>query len=229
MISVCMTTFNGEKYIKEQIESILLQMGSDDELIISDDSSADKTIEIINSFNDERISIYENSFRNLIKNFEFTIKKANGEYIFLSDQDDVWLVNKVKNVLAKLEDNNCVLHDAKLVDDKLLPIGVSLFEINKSKKGILKNIIKNSYVGCCLAFDKSVLSYILPFPKGIPMHDSWIGLMAEKKGRVYHLTEELILYRRHDKNASNTGARSYRSFVRRIEERIVLLINLIKR
>ena len=99
MVSVCMTTYNGEKFIREQIASILCQLQDHDELIISDDGSTDSTIEIVNSLGDVRIKFYQNCFKNVVKNFEFTISKAVGDYIFLSDQDDIWHRNKVESFL----------------------------------------------------------------------------------------------------------------------------------
>ena len=90
--SVCMATYNGEKYIAAQIISILAQIGPDDELIISDDGSTDKTVEIIKTFRDPRIKLYQDHvFRDPIKNFQHALTKSSGRYIFLADQDDVWM------------------------------------------------------------------------------------------------------------------------------------------
>ena len=119
MISVCMATFNGEKYLKEQIKSIIAQLDINDEIIISDDGSTDSTIEIINSFNDFRIKLYQNSFKNLISNFEFTLNNASGDYIFLSDQDDIWLPNKVELCMKSLISADLVMTNCKLVDSNL--------------------------------------------------------------------------------------------------------------
>lgn len=91
MISVCMPTYNGEKFIRIQLESILSQLGNDDEIVISDDSSTDKTVEITKSFNDSRIHLLENNtFHSPIYNLENALKNAKGDFIFLSDQDDEW-------------------------------------------------------------------------------------------------------------------------------------------
>lgn len=99
MISVCMATYNGEKYIKEQIDSILKQLGSDDELVISDDGSSDGTIDIILGYHDPRIHLYKGSFHSPAFNFENALKNATGDFIFLSDQDDIWYDNKVPEIL----------------------------------------------------------------------------------------------------------------------------------
>src|SRR5690606_26359089 len=99
-ISVCMATYNGENHIEEQLESILKQLKDNDEVIISDDGYSDKTIELIKGFNDPRIKLFLNSFRNIILNFEFALSKATGDFIFLSDQDDIWYDNKVIIVVS---------------------------------------------------------------------------------------------------------------------------------
>ena len=105
MNSVCIATYNGEKFIEEQIRSILLQLDSHDEIVISDDHSTDKTIQIIKSINDDRIKIiYNKNNKGYTNNFENAISKASGDFIYLSDQDDVWKPTKVK-VYKKLDDN----------------------------------------------------------------------------------------------------------------------------
>ena len=99
--SVCIATFNGEKFIKEQLDSILCQLGVDDEIIISDDSSVDQTISIIESYKDKRIKIFVNQkFSSPIYNFENAIMKSRGDFIFLSDQDDIWQSDKVEKMLC---------------------------------------------------------------------------------------------------------------------------------
>ena len=112
MISVCMATYNGETYIKEQIESIINQLSSSDELIISDDKSTDNTLKIINEFKDPRIKIYiHEKDHGFVKNFENALEKAKGDFIFLSDQDDIWLPNKVAATLKELEYYDFVVSD----------------------------------------------------------------------------------------------------------------------
>ena len=230
MISVCMPTYNGEKYIKEQLDSILCQLSQDDEVIISDDSSTDRTIEIIKSYNDARIKLLEdNHFKSPIYNLENALKQAKGDYIFLADQDDVWYPNKVEKLLARLADYDCVVSDATVVDSDMRELSSSLFALNKSREGFFHNFIKNGFTGCCMAFNKKILNLALPFPFNIPMHDSWIGLLAEKNGTVLFLDEPLIYYRRHGNNASATAEKSKNSICKRIKYRLDLLRELAKR
>lgn len=209
MISVVLAAYKGEKYICAQIGSILGQLGENDELIVSDDFPKGKTKDaVFERFGDDsRIVYLEGPSKGVIENFEFAISRARGEYIFLCDQDDVWLDGKVQTVVEKLENGaDLVLHNALIVDGKLHKTGETAFEINRTKKGFIRNIIKNSYQGCCMAFRSELKKYILPFPKKIPMHDQWIGLMAEKHGNVVFIDEPLILYRRHGGNVTGNGS-----------------------
>ena len=229
MISVCVTTFNGEKYIGEQLDSILSQIGMNDEVIISDDSSVDNTIDIIESFNDSRIKLLKNNkYYNPIYNFENALKKATGDYIFLSDQDDIWMNNKKLEMINLLKDCDCVVSDAIVIDSNNNIINKSFFELNKSKSGLINNIIKNGYLGCCMAFKRKILEKALPFPKQIPMHDMWIGVIAEKYGSVLFYNKPLIYYRRHGNNHSSTAEKSQYSIFKKIRNRFYLICNLIK-
>lgn len=211
MISVCMTTYNGERYIKEQLDSILCQLSDNDEIIISDDGSTDKTISIINSYNDSRIKLYHHfkrkqkfNFGYVSKNFENALKNTNGDYIFLADQDDVWLENKIERQVLALQNADLVLSDCKVVNESLDLIVESKFDLENVQIGFFKNIYKSGYLGCCMAFNKNFLKYILPMPDNVP-HDLWIGLIAENKGKFALLNEKTILYRRHDNNVSATS------------------------
>ena len=200
-ISVCIPTYNGEKYIQKQLDSILAQLGDGDEVVISDDSSSDSTIEIIKAYQDSRIQLIEGcGFRNPIFNLENALKKAKGDYIFLSDQDDFWLAGKVNITLEKLEQYDIVVCNGHIVDEDEKIIHPSYFEWKGSGAGFIKNLKKNSYLGCSLAFNQKILDFMLPFPKRIAMHDIWIGMVGEWIGKPCFIEEPLFLYRRHDSN-----------------------------
>jgi len=223
MISVCLASYNGEQFIAEQIESILAQLSTGDELIISDDGSNDQTIGITSSFNDSRIKIINNDkCKGVIKNFENALMHAKGDYIFLSDQDDVWLPSKVKESIKYLDKNLLVVSDCRVVDKQLKEISHSFFRLRGSKKGILNNIVKNSYLGCCMAFRKELLQYALPIPNGAAMHDIWLGLVAETQGTVQFIDKQLILFRRHGANASFTTGKSQLSTYIKLKNRITV-------
>ena len=232
MISVCLASYNGIKYIAEQLDSILMQIGDNDEIIISDDGSKDGTVELINEYINKHgnIKLIEGPRKGLIKNFENAINAAEGDIIFLSDQDDVWMPDKVSTVMKAFEDkgDKCilVLHDAEIVNAELEATGKSLYEFRGSRPGLLRCLIKNPYVGCCMAFRKELKKEALPFPDGIEMHDWWIALNAECGRRAVQIPQRLIKYRRHGDNASNMH---HHPIKKMIHNRIVFTKELIKR
>jgi glycosyltransferase involved in cell wall biosynthesis len=227
-ISVAMAVFNGEEYIGEQISSILAQLNKDDELVISDDNSTDNTKAIILDFceTNSQIKFLKGPCNGVIQNFENAIYACSGDIIFLCDQDDVWLLNKKETVLEALckSEADLVLHDAFVTDSKLNIIQSSFFEMRGSKAGFLHNYLKNSYMGCCMAFKSDFRKVFLPFPKNIPMHDQWIGLMAEYFGSVHFIKVPLIKYRRHSGNATDI---KHSSWFKMIKGRVVLAFKLI--
>ncbi len=205
-ISIAMTTYNGEKFLFEQLESLMKQTVLPDELVITDDGSTDNTIEIINKFKEVaafEIRIYSNE-ENLgyTQNFNKAMQLCTNDFIFLSDQDDVWLPNKIEYMigLADLhQSKDAFMIDAELVDKDLKTSGLT-------KQGQIKNLglSENAFVmGCCIAVRKTFLDIILPIPKDFTGHDSWIvGLADFLQLRVMDDTV-LQLYRRHGNNESN--------------------------
>ncbi len=204
-ISVAMASYNGENYIYEQIKTILNNLKKNDELIISDDGSTDKTIDIINSFKDERIKLLNGPRIGIKQNFANAIKNTTGDFIFLTDQDDIWENNKVEKIIQCFEKNDYILiqHDAIVIDENENIMFESFASHRNVKIGIIKNIIKNSYHGCCIAFKKELKEEFLPIPNDIYLHDQWIGLIGEVNGKTYFLDEKLMKYRRHGGNASS--------------------------
>lgn len=198
-----MALYNGSEYVEEQLKSILIQLSDADEIIISDDGSTDDSLKIVQGLDDDRIRLIKNeSTNNLILNFENALKHARGKYLFLSDQDDVWEPHKIHTMLMYLEDYDLVVCDCSVINRNGIIINDSYFKLRGSGTGLIKNLIKNRYVGCCMAFNRFVLNKSLPFPKTIPMHDWWIGMVAEAFGKPFFCGKPLVKYRRHDKNAS---------------------------
>ncbi len=225
MVSVCMATYNGERFIGEQLTSILKQLQADDELIISDDRSVDNTISIINALNDPRIKLFHHEPKGRpTENFQHALEQAKGEYVFLADQDDIWLDHKYNRTLSLLKTNDLVLSNSILVDEDKQVLHPSFFEFHGSRKGIVSNVIKNSYFGSCMAFRRSVLDYALPFPPSREVgHDVWLGLVAEIVGKVYFDNEPLIMYRRHAQAVTSHGmAKSDRSLFKKVFGRLIM-------
>jgi len=229
-MSVCVASYNGAMYIEKQLHSILDQLQSNDQVIIVDDCSFDDTVNIIESFKDSRIKLFKNTKNiGVVGTFNKALKNANGDIIFLSDQDDEWLDNKVsfiKNFFIS-NDIDMVVHDAKIMQGGSI-VTNSLFGQIGSSSGLFKNIYSNSYTGCCMAFRRIILRKILPIPnkKGI-FHDAWIGILAKfYKFKVIFIATPLIVYNRHETNVSTMKRRS---ILKIIPDRINLIISLIRR
>lgn len=231
MISVCIATYNGEKYIQEQLSSILKQLNNNDEVIISDDHSIDNTLELIKSLNDSRIKVFINDKeKGYTRNFENALEKASGDIIFLSDQDDVWMDDKVTISLENLKNYDMVVCNAELVDSSLNKLNETVFDFRNVKSGFINNFIQIKYLGCSMAFKRCVLDKSLPFPasqKLIP-HDSWLTLVSEMFYKVKLIEKPLMYYRRHDNNTSNGGAKSPNPLWKKIQIRLYVLWNFFK-
>ena len=230
-VSVCMATYNGQQYIEDQLQSILTQINQDDELVIANDASTDNTLTVIKEFQDSRIKLIENKINlGVVKTFERAINNATGDIIFLSDQDDVWLPNKVEKILEvfqKYPDITLVLSDAQIIDSEGQVTANSFFKIRgKFVANPLSNILKNKYHGCTLAFRKEIVEVFLPFPANTPMHDMWIGIVNSIYGKVFYIDEPLIQHRRHDNNTSR-GHLGNAGIVQMIKWRLTLVKNII--
>lgn len=231
MISVCLATYNGEKYIDQQINSILSQLSLDDELIISDDNSTDNTISIIKSISDPRINIFINKEMGYTSNFENALRQVKGDIIFLSDQDDIWVKNKVQTCLYQLKNVDLVVSDCKIIDSHNKIISESFYDLRRPKTSAFGNLIKFSFLGCCLAFRSDILKSALPFPKNRKLctHDNWLFLIGSCLYRHKVLDDKLILYRRHNDNISTGGFSNNTTIWFKLKYRIYLCLYLIER
>lgn len=208
-VSVAMAVYNGEKYVRDQIVSILSQLRKDDELIISYDESSDNSLSILTEFaqSDKRVKIYDNPYKpGVVKNFQNAVEHCLGDIIFLSDQDDVWLPNKVDKVLREFENPHVavVIHDSKLTDSDLNVRFKSTFKLRGGvRTSFLGNIYRLSYIGCCMAFRSFYKEQVVPFPTIYRSHDWWIGSMLScGKTKIKAIDEALILHREHANNAT---------------------------
>lgn len=240
MISVCLATYNGERYIRRQIESILKQLSYDDEIIISDNGSIDNTINIIKSFEDSRIKLYSfidhysitnrysKSHYLVTRNFENAIKKASGDYIFLSDQDDIWYENKIEKMLPSIINGDLVQSNYSIIDREDKVIIDRFQKENPISNKFILNIYKQPFHGCCMGFPRSLIEIALPFPENLVMHDNWLGCLAILSGyNVKYIWDPLIYYRRHDLNVSKNISSNPLWF--KIKYRIIFLIQLLNR
>jgi glycosyltransferase involved in cell wall biosynthesis len=231
-ISVCMATYNGGKYITEQLESILSQLGENDEVVISDDGSSDNTRELVRGMSDSRIRLVINEGdKGYTSNFENALRLSSGDYIFLADQDDVWLPGKVNDFIKLFKHYDFIVSDCIVVDAQLNYINPSHFKIHSVKQGFIRNYLLPRYVGACMGFKRVVLQQALPFPpqRKYVAHDYWLSLIAELKFKVCVLDEPYLLYRRHSNNTSNGGARSKNSLYHKLMVRVVSGYSICKR
>jgi glycosyltransferase involved in cell wall biosynthesis len=230
MVSVAMATYNGEGFLSEQLDSIVSQLGSTDEVIIVDDASRDATCAIVEGFRDPRIRLIRNETnRGVLASFETALRNTTGEIIFLSDQDDVWHPDKVDHFLHLFKTRpkvTLVMSDARIIDGDGRVISQSRLNGKDFNPRVLSNLVRNGYLGCAIAFRRDTLHYCLPFPRSIPMHDMWIGILNQMYGEMAFLREPLLSHRRHGDNASPDTHASYSQMFR---WRTYLIFNLIRR
>lgn len=231
MISVCLASYNGGKYIREQIDSILAQLTDEDELVISDDGSTDDTLNIITSYHDSRIKLLHNQGEKGVNhNFENALKNTRGDIIFFSDQDDIWLPGKVQACTDALQTCDCVFHDAKVIDSKGEIVSDSFYYNGIPSGNFWQNLYKTSYMGCRMAINRCTMQYVLPYPSKLYCYqEGWVASIIAIKSKVKFIPFKGILYRRHGGNVSCTTGQSPYSLSRKLLIRINLLVNILKR
>lgn len=220
--SVAMAAYNGLPYISQQIESILQAMGPDDELIISDDGSTDGTRQKLTEYEkrDSRITVLDNISHGVAKNFNHAVMACQGRYIFLSDQDDVWDKEKIRKIVELFEKTGAdvIIHNAEITNADLTVSSNTLFDLYGTSNSPFRNFIKNSFMGCCMAFQESFRSFICPFPEDtqdfIFGHDQWIGVMAGIYGKIIRCPDCLIKHRLHGNNETPSAHRKVHILVK---------------
>lgn len=235
-VDILMATYNGEKYLKEQLESILNQTYTNIRLLINDDCSTDKTIEILKEYEqkDNRIYVQYNK-ENLgsIKNFENLLSRVENKYFMLADQDDVWMPQKVEKSLDKITKENAdlVFTDLEAVDENLKTITPSVVRYMGFKKNIDKYndyklvFLRNCVTGCTIISKKELIKKYIPIPNKEPMvHDWWMALMIAQDGKLAFLDEPTIKYRQHGKN--QLGIFGMKNYIQKFDEYREKYINL---
>lgn len=231
-VSVAMAVYNGELYLQEQIDSILCQLRTGDELVISVDPSTDRTLEILSKYAvlDTRVKFFYNKHRlGVVRNFQNALEHTSGDIIFYSDQDDVWMHDKVKTVLKEFENENVsvVIHDSRLVDENLNVLNNSTFELRGgARTSIVGNLIRLSYIGCAMAFRAKYKEVIIPIPTIYRSHDWWTGTICGACGRMIAIHKPLINHRIHGKNVT---PKSRPSLYYQLQVRWIILLNLLRR
>jgi len=216
-ITVCMATYNGGKFISQQIDSILAQSYLNWQLVIRDDGSGDNTMNIIQEYTEkypDKIRLLTDSGTHLgtSLNFGRLMEHADGEYIMFSDQDDVWMENKIESTLNMIRaaelvyPNRPVLAhtDLRVVDSSLNTIHDSLWGYQKLIPEVGDNLnrimAQNVVTGCTMMLNRKARDVSLPIPKEAIMYDWWIAINVARYGRIVYLSTPSVLYRQHRRN-----------------------------
>lgn len=206
-ISVIMAAYNGELYIEEQIASIVSQLEENDELIISDDGSTDKTKIIIKKMQDKypNIVLIDGPKEGIAANFENGVCRARNEIIAFTDQDDIWVDNKVLLLKMAFKNNanvEMVMHNAGYIDADGKILAGNIFDDRKTCHGFIRNLIRSTYYGCCMAFRREFISRYYNNVTNMKAYDQYLGLCAEKRHVSLFIDELLIYHRIHLQNES---------------------------
>ena len=220
-----MCTYNGARFLREQLDSLLAQTYSPIEIVITDDGSTDETAEIIASYTSKHanISFYRNETNlGFVKNFEKAISLCSGEYIALADQDDIWKPRKIERFIEEIGEHLLIYSDAELIDADALSLG--RFLIRPEKKLVkgscgLAFLFDNCVSGNTLLFRKTLASRILPIPQGVAFHDVWIAFAASSLGMITYTDEAMTLYRRYDTQVTHVSKKKAKGFRARLKEK----------
>ncbi|MEO6407249.1 MAG: glycosyltransferase family 2 protein [Burkholderiaceae bacterium] len=206
-VSVVMAVFNGERFLREQVESVLGQLLPGDELIAVDDASTDSSAALLKSFDPALLRVHRNPVnQGVIRSFERGLRLAAHEYIFLCDQDDRWLPGKRAAFVTAFESGPgilAVVSDAQIIDAQGAVTAPSFMATRHGFNASLSATLwRNRYLGCAMALRRPLLADALPIPRQVPMHDMWFGAMARLTGQVAYLPLPLLQYRRHGGNVT---------------------------
>ncbi len=225
-VSIVMASFNGEKYLKEQMDSLLSQTYENIRIEVCDDGSTDGTEQIISEYRkkDERIFFHKNEAnKGYVKNFLEGIKRAEGRYIMLCDQDDIWNIDKVENtlLLMKKEEKKypskpiLVFTDAVLYDSET-ECTTGLFHENShldtKKVDTAHLFMENKVIGCTAMVNRNILPYLEEIPREVRVHDWWLALICSHFGRIVYDRNPTLLYRQHSGN--QIGGSSFLQYVK---------------
>jgi glycosyltransferase involved in cell wall biosynthesis len=213
LISIVVCSYNGERFIKEQVDSILNQTYPNIEIIISDDASQDATPRMLNDYKqDQRIKLFFQS-KNIgsAKNFEFVARNATGAFIAFSDQDDAWLPQKLERLYSAIGDGSLVYCDSELIDEYGNKLNKKISDLRNMYSGHQATgfVFSNVVWGHALMINSKILPSVLPIPAGIP-HDIWTAFIATTITGIKYLDEPLTLYRQHASTATKTIAEKTR-------------------
>lgn len=225
-----MATYNGEKYIEQQLDSILTQSYTDFELIICDDCSKDRTTEIIKTYSDSRIKLYVNNenlgFKN---NFQKAVSLCKGDYIAFCDQDDIWTSDHLEYLLTNIENNDLICANAELIDScgKVMNITTKNclgdFSFSQNKSDLFNKLLHGNFVqGASTLITKQLANKVFPIPENIDFHDWWAASIACLNYGCTYKDKIILQYRQHENNVTtNTKIKLLSSIKNAIQKRKV--------
>ncbi|KQW38254.1 hypothetical protein ASC76_09465 [Rhizobacter sp. Root404] len=218
-VSVIMAVYNGQRFLREQLQSVLDQLLPGDELWVIDDASTDGSHALLERVDSPALRVHRSpSNRGVIASFECGLRLATHEIVFLCDQDDIWLPGKRAAFVQAFEQDTAVLaviSDAQVIDAKGSMVAPSFMATRGGFRGsVAATIWRNRYLGCAMALRRSLLAAALPIPRRAPMHDMWLGAMARIFGRVVYLPMPYLQYRRHGGNVSPSSRQSVSKMLR---------------
>ncbi len=223
-VSIAMTTFNGEMYLAEQIDSILAQTYSDFELVICDDCSTDGTHSILKEYEqkDNRVKLHFNETNlGFKKNFEQALHFCSGEFVAFSDQDDVWTKNHLEALLSCIGEHDIACSNSMLVDEKLNSLNTDMKTIchftsvpEDKPKLFFYFLFGNNFVqGAASLIRRDFLLKIMPIPEFISFHDYWFGINAANGNGIAYLEDSTLFYRQHGNNITTNTNRIFKKIL----------------
>lgn len=224
-VSVLLITYNGIKYIEQQLLSILQNLGAEDELIVSDDGSTDGTMELVEQYRKRysNIVLVKGPHSGIASNLSNAFQYSEGDFIFFSDQDDEWLpgkISKIKETFIEDSSIDVIMHDGFICDqnNEVVDSSNTIFYRRNPKHGVIKNLAKSAYYGCCMAFRRSFLERYMPMPSNLLAYDQFLGLCAEHNKSSCFLREQYIMHRYHGSNQSKK-----QTFYKRCKNRMIII------
>jgi glycosyltransferase involved in cell wall biosynthesis len=207
LISIALATYNGEKYLVQQLETLINQTYTNIEIVVSDDGSTDNTIKILESYANKHnhFFVYNNIGQHGIKrNFENALKHCKGTYIAFADQDDIWMLEKIEKLFAAIGKNALSYHNSLFVDDAGNSLGrtfatrLNMYDGDDCRAFLLFNCVS----GHALLFHRKLLDISLPFPNAAH-HDWWLAFIAVENGGIKYVDEVLVHYRQHTESETD--------------------------
>lgn len=207
LVSIALCTYNGERYLVEQLDSIINQTYANIEIIVVDDGSSDGTLDILQSYAEKypNFKVYKNEVNlGYIKNFEKTISLCTGDYISLSDQDDIWELNKIDIMVDNIGDHLLLYHDSTFISENGQPMNRKMSDIREFYVGNDSRIflLENCVSGHAILFKKELCNFFTSFPENT-FHDWWLVYLASNNGKVGFVNNCLVNYRQHTEANTN--------------------------